>query len=77
MGVPYLLAFGFGTLPATTATGVLADRLARVVRGAHSRRVAGALMILFALWTLAGSMGFGHGGGSEAPCHDHDGVHAP
>jgi len=77
LGALTMVAFGLGTLPATTATGVLADRLARVVRGAHSRRVAGALMILFALWTLAGGVGFGHGGGSDAACNGHDGVRAP
>ncbi len=76
-GALTMAAFGLGTLPATTATGVLADRLARVARGTQGRRVAGALMIVFALWTLVGSMGFGHGGGSEAPCHGSGAVHAP
>jgi sulfite exporter TauE/SafE len=76
-GALTMAAFGLGTLPATTVTGVLADRLARVARGMQARRAAGVLMILFALWTLVGGVGFGHGGRGEVPCHESPRTHVP
>jgi len=69
-GALLMAAFGLGTLPATLATGLLAQRLTWLTRAPASRRVAGALMILFGVWTFAG-------GGAVAlfraepppPCH--------
>jgi len=68
-----MVGFGLGTLPATIGAGVLADRLAGIGRTLTSRRVAGALVVLFGLWTLAGSGVFGHAGAQDPPCH---GTHA-
>ncbi len=47
-----MLAFGLGTLPALLATGTLASKLPRLVRGPEARTTAGLLILLFGLWTI-------------------------
>jgi hypothetical protein len=47
-----LLSFGVGTLPNLLAMGLVAGRVAAFTRRPAVRRVAGALVILFGLYTL-------------------------
>jgi len=69
-GALLMAAFGFGTLPATLATGLLAQRLTWLTRAPVSRRLAGALMILFGLWTFTGGGGFAlFRAEPPPPCH--------
>lgn len=49
-----MTSFGIGTLPALIATGLLAARLQRQLQKRRTRQLAGVLLILFGLWTLAG-----------------------
>lgn len=75
-GALVMVAFGLGTLPATLATGAAAARLGRVLRAPTSRRVAGALLAVFALWTLgAGVMMVRRAGSQGASCHDAPATH--
>ena len=54
-GALLMAGFGLGTLPALLATGVLAQRLGTVASRIANRRVAGAMLIVFGLWTFLGS----------------------
>ena len=47
-----MLSFGLGTLPNLLAMGLFADRLQRWVGNARFRQLAGAMVVLFGLWTL-------------------------
>ena len=49
-----MLAFGIGTLPVLLATGLAAERIARLLRERGVRMAGGILVILFGLWTLPG-----------------------
>ncbi len=64
-----MAAFGLGTLPALLATGLAAERLSAFVRLRTTRRLAGALLMVFGLWIVVGSLGMelGHGGGHGTP----------
>ncbi len=47
-----MLAFGTGTLPSMLASGLFAEQLGRTLKKKSFRITAGALMILFGLWTM-------------------------
>jgi sulfite exporter TauE/SafE len=68
-GALVMTAFGLGTLPATLVTGTAAARLGRVLRASASRRVAGALLAVFALWTLGAGVVMAGRAGSQGACH--------
>ncbi|OQX31364.1 MAG: hypothetical protein C3L25_13935 [Candidatus Sedimenticola endophacoides] len=51
-GAGLMLAFGLGTLPNLLLMGVLAGGAARLARSQLARRVAGASVVLFGLYTL-------------------------
>jgi hypothetical protein len=74
-----MLAFGAGTLPSMVGTTLAGSAVMRRLGGRNTRRVAGGLMILFAVWTALGPLA-PHGGHAhhEAPAsaepggqHDH------
>jgi hypothetical protein len=81
-GDPYrsvlvMVGFGLGTLPVMVLTGALADRVSGFARAKLSQRMAGALVIGFALWTFLGGGGLRYltdrpaspEPSSQAPCH--------
>lgn len=69
-GALLMLAFGLGTLPMLLAMGTAARWLGNVVRLVWVRRVAGILILLFGVYTLAAPGGHvGHG--SQQAGHDH------
>lgn len=68
-----MLAFGAGTLPTLVLAGSAAEQLRRLIQRRGVRQVAGSLLLLTGLWTLAlpvyHSMAGGHqhhGGGAHA-----------
>lgn len=67
-GALLMLGFGLGTLPALLATGLAAQRVGAAARNHTARRLAGALLIAFGVWTFAFS-GALEGHESPAPCH--------
>jgi sulfite exporter TauE/SafE len=64
-GAATMLAFGAGTLPAMLAVTLAGAAFSRRFAGGGSRRLAGALMIVFAAWTAFGTLA-PHGGGAGA-----------
>jgi hypothetical protein len=61
-GAALMAAFGLGTLPMLLALGAAANRLNAVTRNPVARRLAGALLIGFGIYTLATAFtGAGHG----------------
>jgi uncharacterized protein len=76
-GALVMLAFGAGTLPALLAIGALGQRLAGWMQRQGLRRLAGASILAFGVWTLATPtmhlLGGGHSGGhapdEAAPMH--------
>ena len=74
MGAAVMLAFGVGTLPSMVTATVAFDRIARgLARRASLRRIAGALLLAFGLWTAGYALyhvavhGGGHAGHGKAP----------
>ena len=67
-GTLIMVAFGLGTVPAVSITGVAAARATQRLQSMTSRRVAGALIMSLAIWTAVAA-GV-HGGGTGAACHD-------
>lgn len=64
-----MLAFGIGTLPALLLTGTAAGQLRHLLQRPGTRQTAGALVILFGLWTILGLFtGHGH---TQAPTPGH------
>lgn len=66
-----MLAFGLGTLPAMLAVTLAGSAVTRRFAGLRTRRLAGLLMIGFAIWTAFGFLGPhppGHGG--TPPAHE-------
>lgn len=61
-----MLAFGLGTLPSMLAVTLAGGALTRRFAGLRTRRVAGVLMILFAVWTALGPFA-PHGGPEDHP----------
>jgi sulfite exporter TauE/SafE len=51
-GALLMLAFGLGTLPATTGAALLAAPLGELLLAPATRRAAGAAVIAFGFWTL-------------------------
>ena len=69
-----MLAFGLGTLPAMLAVTLAGATITKRFAGLRSRRVAGVLMILFAVWTALGPLAPHPGHGREqsaGPSHTH------
>jgi sulfite exporter TauE/SafE len=77
-----MAAFGLGTTPAMLATGLAAERLARLLKARGFRTVAALLLIAAGLWTAwigyqhAGHLGHGPAletddGAGEMPAHQH------
>jgi sulfite exporter TauE/SafE len=69
-GTLMMAAFGLGTMPATLAIGLAAGSSMRFLRARWTRRMAGALVVLFGFWTFAAAavswMATQHG---AATCH--------
>ena len=64
-GAAVMLAFGLGTLPSMVTATVAFDRIARgLSQRASLRRIAGALLLAFGLWTAGYALyhSFGQGG---------------
>jgi sulfite exporter TauE/SafE len=57
-----MLAFGLGTLPTLLVTGALAGKVRGLLQRAGTRRLAGALVILFGAWTAVQPWVMKHGG---------------
>ncbi|WP_339807093.1 sulfite exporter TauE/SafE family protein [uncultured Marinobacter sp.] len=57
-----MLSFGLGTLPSMFATGLAASSIQSLRTNRGFRRISGALMIGFGLWTLPWAMLFSQGG---------------
>ena len=55
-GALLMAAFALGTLPNLMLMGLFANRLARFVRNEQVRRGAGALLIAYGAWRLAGTL---------------------
>ena len=60
-----MLFFGLGTLPAVLATGILLDKIKKLLQSRGFRSGAGVLIIAFGLWTLPLHGFFGHGSHGE------------
>jgi len=72
-GTLIMIAFGLGTVPAVSITGMAAAGATRRIQSLTSRRVAGAAIMSMAIWTaVAAGM---HGGVGTAACHE--GAHDP
>lgn len=72
LGAAVMLAFGAGTLPSMVTAGIAFDRVARLLSTRLSlKRVAGALLLLFGLWTAGFAIHQATSGSAE---HAH---HAP
>lgn len=56
-----MLAFGVGTLPAVMATGLLAERMAFLVKAKKLRYTFAVIIIIFGVWTLWHAMSHSHG----------------
>ncbi len=52
-GAEVMLGFGLGTLPAMLGAGLAAGAFSRNPRVSSLRRLAGALLVVFGVWTLA------------------------
>jgi uncharacterized protein len=62
-GALAMAGFGAGTLPALLAASGLGATLARIGGGRSVQRTAGALLVVFGLWSIAGAWAFAGGGG--------------
>lgn len=74
-GALALAAFGLGTLPAVLASAGFGRLLARIGGGASARRTAGALLVVFGLWSILGPWAMQHAHGSAHPA-DPSSAHA-
>jgi sulfite exporter TauE/SafE len=75
-GAAMMAAFGVGTLPALLAAGTLSQTIQSRVQ---TRRLAGALLVVFGLWTIAAvAIPGGHDHAHDAAEHpaQHEGAHA-
>ena len=70
-----MAAFGLGTLPAMTLTGLAATRFRLTTGRLLVRRLAGALLIAFGVWTAL--VPLRHAGGSEGDHHQHHAANRP
>ena len=53
-GALVMVAFGLGTLPAVFLTGLFSRQLRNIVQATVTRNIAGAMVILFGIWTIPG-----------------------
>jgi len=60
-GALLMLAFGIGTTPAVLASGIFATNLRALLQRRHVRTLAGLVIIVFGIWTLAAVLPFGQG----------------
>jgi sulfite exporter TauE/SafE len=70
-GALTMAAFGLGTAPVMLTVGLLARHVSNALARAWVRRVAGAVVLAFGLWStgaLAGQLGVGPRGTSHACC---------
>lgn len=65
-----MLAFGLGTLPMLLVTGTLAARLRQQLQKRQVRQLAGLMVVVFGLWTMAMAFGHAHHAGHHGPHHD-------
>ncbi|HVM95666.1 MAG TPA: sulfite exporter TauE/SafE family protein [Candidatus Acidoferrales bacterium] len=71
-GALVMVGFGFGTVPMMLLTGVVTGRIPTLMRRPASRRVAGAFMIAFGVWTIVGPLLLHHAHGeSSVGCTTH------
>lgn len=77
-GVAVMLGFGLGTLPAVVLAATLAEPVLRIIRSRQARAGAALLLLIFAVWTVFGTLGGGHahhhamdGSSDEQPAHHH------
>ena len=74
-----MLAFGLGTLPALLATGLLAERVQKLLNSKALKTLFGVLLIGFGVWTmLYGGGHHDHGSltnSTDSPHHDHSHHH--
>jgi sulfite exporter TauE/SafE len=61
-GAGFMMLFGVGTLPALLLASSTASGLGELLRRRPTRRLAGALMVLFGCWSIWGGIPGGHGG---------------
>ncbi|MCB1736706.1 MAG: sulfite exporter TauE/SafE family protein [Gammaproteobacteria bacterium] len=52
----FMLSFGLGTLPTLLGAGLVSARFGQVLQAPNLRRVAGALVIVFGVWTLVATL---------------------
>ena len=65
-GALVMAGFGLGTLPAILLAGGAAAGLLRHLRGSRGRRLSGALLVGFGLWTVLGALPHaGHAGHTD------------
>lgn len=74
-GALVMAGFGAGTLPAMLTVGLAAGRGSAFLRGASARRFAGAMVVVFGLWTFAAAASASHRLATAPPsatgsCHD-------
>lgn len=75
-GAAMMIAFGVGTLPALLAAGTLSQAIQSRIR---TRRLAGGLLVMFGLWTIAAVTlpgGHHHAHDAAAPPTHQEGAHA-
>lgn len=60
MGGATLLAFGAGTLPAMLTSGLLGSQLARFLKSARTRPIAGVALVICGVWTVLAAQGHSH-----------------
>lgn len=74
-GATIMLAFGLGTLPAMTGTTLLGGQVNKLRQHPGFRRTAGALLIVFGIWTAvlpASHLANDTDGGQHHRPHEHD-----
>ncbi|MDO6747923.1 sulfite exporter TauE/SafE family protein [Gilvimarinus sp. 1_MG-2023] len=59
-GALFMLGFGLGTLPAVALAATLAEPVLRAIRSRWVRGGAALLLLLFAAWTVYGTLGGDH-----------------
>lgn len=57
-----LLAFGAGTLPAMLTSGLMGSQLARLLKSARARPIAGVALVICGVWTVLAAQSHSHSG---------------
>jgi sulfite exporter TauE/SafE len=76
VGMAFMLCFGLGTLPALVSTSAMSSQLARLLAARSARRLAGAVLLCFGIWSIAGAVLPHLGGDSHHGTHHGQGSHA-